>query len=136
MLFLIFCMPSLHVYYWMLILKMTRGGSLTQMRATANLETWLPFLGQGGKVRLLGLEGRAANKSQPVRLCPGQLSNPPLTSRKLFCGGKGQDNAACSHHRLLGKRKLSGLASKADDKLAPHLQARPCVSFCSEAGSL
>lgn len=81
MLFLIFYMPSLHVYSWMLILKMTHGGLLTQTWATANLETCLSFLGQGEK-GYLGLEGQAVSKSQPV-----QLPNLLLSSRKLFCTG-------------------------------------------------
>lgn len=39
-----------------------------------------------------------------------------------------------SHHRLLGKVKVRGLASKGDDKVTPYLQDRPCAY--SEAGSL
>jgi len=49
---------------------MTHGGSLTQMWATANLETCLPFLGQGGKGKVFGPGGpRSEWKPTGKALC-------------------------------------------------------------------
>lgn len=46
MFFVIFPLPSLHVYYWMLILKMAREESLT---GVGNCKSG-NILGQGGKM--------------------------------------------------------------------------------------
>lgn len=62
------------------------------------------------------------------------LLTPTSLQRALLQWEQRAQHTHCSHHRLLGKLKVKGLASKADDKLTTYLQDRPCAY--SEVGSL
>lgn len=98
MLFIIFYMPCLCVYYWMLILKVTHGGSLTERWATVKLEMCLPPQGQGG-------EGRAVDRSRAAG-CVQCCSRPPAAPQKVTLPWKAADHTDCSHHRLPGQLKV------------------------------